>query len=303
MKRALAPALLLAALAIAPAPEAQARDRLKASYPEGPIVAGNAVLFAEMHADRIGAWDEEGAKTFYKSAGCGPTAIAPYGDGYAVLCHLTDEIHLLSADGRRMQRLDRDTDGREFLNPNDASADGAGGIYFSAAGTFSRTAPAEGAVLYLDPKGAVRRLASGLHYANGVHFDRARRVLYVSEHLGGRILAYPETAPGRLGRPAVLIDLNKETIKGAKDYALTGPDGLETDADGNLYVAIYGAGALLIVSPGGHIERRIDIKEPLVTNIALADEGRTLIVTGSAFSRRKPFPGAVRKIANPLGPQ
>lgn len=287
-------------LATAPAPDAQAGDRLDAFYPEGPIFAGETVLFAEMHADRIVAWDEEGTRTFYESRGCGPTAIAPYKDGYAVLCHLTDEVHLVSADGRLIARLDKDAGGRGFVNPNDASADDHGGVYFSASGVFSRAAKPEGAVLYLDADGIIHRLAEHIHYANGVYFDKARRLLYVSEHLNGMILTYPEIAPGRLGRPAVFKNLAKEGISGRDGYPLTGPDGLETDAEGNLYAAVYGSGSLLIISPAGEILRRLDIAEPLITNVALSRDERSLVVTGSEFSRAKPFPGSVRIVANPL---
>lgn len=299
MRRALRLMPALAAF-LAATPDARA-EPLKAFYPEGPIVAGDRVLFAEMHMDRVIAWDAEGAETFYESAGCGPTAIAPYGEGYVVLCHLTDEVHLVSEEGELTARLSEDLQGRGFVNPNDATADGKGGVYFTASGVFNRRAPAEGAVLYLDAEGIIHRLAHGLHYANGVHFDQDRGLLFVSEHLGGRIVSYRAVEPGRLGAPAVFATLAPEDVQGRDGYPLTGPDGLETDQAGNLYAAIYGAGALLVISPDGEILHRLETPEPLVTNVAIS--GRDLIITGSQSSSAKPFPGAVRKIANPLYPK
>ncbi|MCG8503284.1 MAG: hypothetical protein MI755_01645, partial [Sphingomonadales bacterium] len=116
-----------------------ASDRLPAVYPEGPLIVGETVLFADMREDAVVAWAGEGRRTFYESKGCGPTAVAPYGEGYVVLCHRADEIHAVSREGHFIGRFRKDTDGRTFDNPNDASADADGGVYFSASGPFRNT--------------------------------------------------------------------------------------------------------------------------------------------------------------------
>lgn len=292
-------ALPAACLTAAPAPDAQAGAQLRAAYPEGPLVAGETVLFAEMHKDRIVAWTGMEAEVLYAVAGCGPTAIAPYGNGYAVLCHRADEIHLISKTGKRNARISGDAQGRRFVNPNDASADGRGGVWFSASGVFSRASQPRGALLYLDAEGEIRRLADKLDYANGVHFDRRTRRLFVSEHLSGRILVYPELAPGRPGRPRVFKRFARQRMAGG-GTKLMGPDGLETDTHGNLYAAYYGAGLLFILSPEGRTLRRLPGHEPLLTNVALAGNDCTLILTGARRTARPPYPGTVRQVANPL---
>lgn len=281
---------------------AQASDgaeRVDAFYPEGPLVVGETVLFAEMHADRIIAWEGGEARVFYESAGCGPTAIAPYGEGFAVLCHRPNEIHLISQTGAPLRRLDRDSAGGGFVNPNDASADGQGGVWFTASGLFAREAPSQGALLYLDAEGVINRVAQGLHYANGVHFDRRTRRLYVTEHLGGRILVFPERAPGRLGAPERLENIGAGESAAPGGTELVGPDGLETDEQGRLYVALYGAGVLYVLSPGGKTMARVAGLEPLMTNVALTGQCR-LVVTGARHTERPPFPGSARRIKNPV---
>jgi gluconolactonase len=287
--------LLAACLTAAQAPDTAAE--IAAAYPEGPLLVEQTVLFAEMHRDRVTAWDGDHSKTFYKSAGCGPTAIAPYADGYAVLCHRSNEIHLITRNGTLRSRLDRDNRERSFLNPNDASADGHGGVWFTASGVFDRTAPNKGALLYLDAGGKIRRVERSLAYANGVHFDKRRRLLFVTEHLGRRIRAYPERAPGRLGRPATFSSFD-ETGSAPGGTELTGPDGLESDEKGNLYVALYGAGQLFILGPDGATLFRLAGQEPLITNVAV--DGCELIITGARRAARPPFPGSVRRIANPI---
>ncbi len=272
-------------------------DRLEAFYPEGPLIVGESVYFAEMHRDRIVVWDETESRVFYKRKGCGPTALARYDRSFAVLCHLTNEVHVIDGDGRLQRRIKRDTEKRSFLNPNDASADDAGGVYFSASGHFSRAADKEGALYYLDAAGDVHRLASGLHYANGVHFNADRQTVFATEHLGGRILSYPVIAAGQLGEPVVFADFSGDPTLEAS--ALAGPDGLETDFAGNLYAAFYGAGTILVLAPDGEVMHRIEAPEPLITNLALTEDARALYMTGANRARHKPFPGAVRKLKNP----
>ena len=287
-------------LVAARAPEVLAGDRLDAYYPEGPLVAGSGVIFAEMHKDRVVTWQNGQHETLYESDGCGPTAVAHFDDGFAVLCHMTDEIHIIGQDGTLDEILDSDIDGATFDNPNDASADADGGVYFSASGLFRRSKQPSGELLYLAANRTIRRMDAKLNYSNGVHFDTRTRVLYVSEHLGARVLSYPETGPGQLGAYEVFKDFSQEKVSPIDGFHLTGPDGLETDVQGNLYVAYYGAGLLYILSPQGEPLRRITGQEPLLTNVALADEGQSLILTGSAIGPSRPYPGSVRKIDNPL---
>lgn len=287
-------------LAPAPASDAHAGLKLEAYYPEGPLVAGHEVLFAEMHRDRVVAWDGQRAHTLFHDTGCGPTAIAPYRLGYVVLCHRTDSLVVIGSTGRVLERITSDPDTVYFDNPNDASADGKGGVYFSASGLFSQAVPPHGEVWYLAPDGMLTRVAQKMRYTNGVHFDQRHRRLLVSEHLGARIWAFEELLPGRVKDGEVLVDFAGEAIEPVDRFPLPGPDGLELDAAGNLYAAYYGAGLLFILSPEGEILHRLRWSEPLITNVALDDYDRTLVLTGAQITNSQLAPGLVERIANPV---
>ncbi|WDI32956.1 SMP-30/gluconolactonase/LRE family protein [Hyphococcus flavus] len=301
MRRALTCALAFASLSGGAAIAEEIS--IRAHYPEGPLIHSGAVHFAEMHKDRVVTVTNDDQRTLYEDNGCGPTALAPYQDGFIVLCHLTNELHQLSATGALVRKFTRDEEGLAFENPNDASADDKGGVYFSASGDFSLTAPHDGALLYLDSKGKITRLASGLHYANGVYFDAAQQAVYLSEHLEQRILRFPVFSPGEAGPSEVFAELAVESLGKTIRYDRAGPDGLETDDAGNLFVAYYGAALVLALAPDGDILARIDVPEQLTTNVALSADERTLFITGSKRSQRKPFPGKMREIENPLTTQ
>ena len=75
-------------------------DPIAASYPEGPLSHGDSLYYAEMGADRVSVVEDVTARAFFTQRGCGPTAIAPYGDeGYLVLCHIGRRAVAVSADG------------------------------------------------------------------------------------------------------------------------------------------------------------------------------------------------------------
>ncbi len=271
-----------------------------AFYPEGPLRIDGAVLYAEMQRDRVVAWSGTDTRTLFFKRGCGPTAIAPYDEGYVVLCHIADRLVTITHRGAAKKYLSRDEDLEPFVNPNDASADDAGGVYFSASGIFSRAAPAEGALLYLDADGDIHRLADGLQYTNGVVFDAEGSRVLVSEHLGNRILAFPVEGAGTVGAPTVFADLTPLGLGDVKAFPPQGPDGLELDGAGNIYAAHYGAGALLIFSQAGTLLKRIDWSQPLITSVTLSADEKHLFLTGSHAGDGGWSPGRVERVPNPL---
>jgi sugar lactone lactonase YvrE len=73
---------------------------------------------------------------------------------------------------------------------------------------------------------------------------------------------------------------------------LSGPDGLEFGPDGALYVAIYGEGRLLRLSPRGELLGVVDVPPRFVTNIAFGAHG--VAITGTFDNEAPPYVGEVR---------
>ena len=290
----LAAALVLAACAGARADPPHG-GALAASYPEGPLYQSGALYFAEMGADRIRVYADGQARTFFAQPGCGPTAIAPYGAGFLVLCHVGARVVAIDANGALRRSWSADDRNVRLRDPNDASADGHGGVYFSDPGLFSRNTRPHGRVMHLSADGVLRSVAGPLWYPNGVFMDRANRQLYVSEHLRGRVLRYDIGADGELGPARVHIDLARiaRPERYATPYAETGPDGLEIGPNGDLFVAIYGEGRVLRFSPEGALVGMFETPTRYLTNIAF-DAAGGAVTTGSFDNLTPPFPGEVR---------
>lgn len=299
MWRAFRIAVLIAAAAAGAALAQDASERLtgRVLYPEGPIWADGRLYVAEMGASRVSTVEGTRRRTFWSERGCGPTALAPYRDGWLVLCHLRGQAVALGADRRVVARFGQDEFGNVFRDPNDAFADGEGGVYFSDPGEFSRDTIPEGALVHLDARGVARRVAFGLWYPNGVYVDRARRQLYVSETFRRRVLRYPILDGGALGPMDVFAEIDAAApaqTRYEEPFRESGPDGLEIGPDGDLYVAIYGEGRILRFSPAGAFLGQIETETRFVTNVTFDSHGR-LIAVGMFNIMAPPWPGEVRR--------
>jgi sugar lactone lactonase YvrE len=246
-----------------------------------------------MPLHRIRRYAEGRASTAWEEPGCGPTSIKPDGrGGFWILCHLGHRVLRLDSGFNLVKRLEIDGAGNALSWPNDATVDRRGRLYFTSSGIFDLRAPAEGAVYFVDLQDRVRRIAGGLRYANGVHLDEKRHRLYVSEHLQRRVLAAEVSAPGKIGPLRAFFDLNVPALR-RPAFAQAGPDGLLANRDGSLYVAEYGAGRVLLVSPQGALQRVIPVPTPFVTNFAYWAERGEVIVTGTFSLGERSMPGRV----------
>jgi sugar lactone lactonase YvrE len=271
--------------------EEPARDAWAASYPEGPLWVGERLLYAEMTAHKVVEWKAGQRRDFWHEPGCGPTAISLYRDThFIVLCHLGARLVHLDGAGRKVGEFAASSGGEALRNPNDCHADGRGGVFFTDPGPFARGTPATGKVFHLAADGTLRKLLDGVHYANGIAVDFARRRLLVSEHLARKVWQFDLRDDLSIANRRIFLDLARYLSPEETGYAETGPDGIEVDREGYVFIPVYGAGRLMAVTPDGKVSK-LAVPTRFVTNIAIS--GARAVIVGAFANDAPPHPGRV----------
>ena len=153
---------------------------------------------------------------------------------------------------------------------NDAACDPQGRFW---AGTLADDHHAGGGALYrLDRNGQTELMLDGLTISNGLGWSPDGATMYLVD-TGPRVVhAFTFDAErGTISDGRVLITVAEE---------LGGPDGMTVDADGDLWVAIYGGGRVHRYSPEGALRQVLVVPAKQSTSCAFAGPGlRWLYVT------------------------
>jgi sugar lactone lactonase YvrE len=267
-----------------------------ASYPEGALVQQDGLYYAEMTKDRVMRRVGDRNEVVWSEKDCGPTSISTLPkDQLLITCHLGARLAIITRDGRTVEHLTHATDGSEITWPNDSQADRSGGVYLSSSGIFSPKAPATGRVLFVRPDHQVEVVASGIRYANGVALANADTLL-VSEHLGRRVLRYHIEKTGAL-RP--MPDFYHFPKLRSGQNVISGPDGIEVDPRGKVYICEYGDGTLWVFDATGKVLEKVKLPTQFVTSSALDAAKGVLYLTGSFNNTILPYVGQVMSLKVP----
>ena len=148
--------------------------------------------------------------------------------------------------------------------PNDIAIASNGTIYASDPDWANNS----GQLWRISPAGEFTLLEKNMGTTNGIELSPGGKKLYLNESVQRQVWVYDVLDNGDIANKQLLIKFD--------DYGL---DGMQTDADGNLYITRYGAGAVLKVSPTGELISTIRLKGQHPTNIALSGDGQSGYVT------------------------
>jgi sugar lactone lactonase YvrE len=148
--------------------------------------------------------------------------------------------------------------------PNDLAIAPDGTLYASDPNWGDST----GQLWRVDRDGKVKRVAEKMGTTNGIEVSPDGKTLYVNESAQRNVWAFDITAEGLA---------NKRLIKKFEDH---GFDGMRCDVDGNLYIARYGKGTVVKLSPKGEILKEVDVLGAAPSNLCFGGlDGRTVYVT------------------------
>ena len=168
--------------------------------------------------------------------------------------------------------------------------------------------PGLGSLYRLDPDGTVHTMVTGVGISNGIDWSPDRTHMYYVDSLTQRIDQFDfDLATGAIAnrRELATIDANDGC-----------PDGLAVDAEGAIWVALWGGSALHRYLPDGRLDRilRVPVSHPTTcafggpaledlyitsATVKLSDSERRLQPFGGAVMRCRP--GVTGRAAHPYG--
>lgn len=129
---------------------------------------------------------------------------------------------------------------RPDTRSNDGRADRQGGFWF---GTMGKQAESGAGAIYRYFRGSVTKLFGGISIPNALCFAPDGRTAYFADTAEALVWAQPLDAEGwPVGDRRVFLDLRAEGLN---------PDGAVTDAEGGVWCAKWGSGAVMRYAPDG----------------------------------------------------
>jgi gluconolactonase len=251
-------------------------------FPEGPSLDRNGNLFVvSVDSGDISEISPEGeAKTFVNTGGA-PNGAKFHANGDLYVADRQKGIIAISPDGKIRVIVDH-YQGKKFYGPNDLIFDSKGNLYFTDPHGSSAENPF-GCVYRFSSSEELTCLASGLAFPNGLVLSKDEKFLFVADTRKNRILRYVFNPPFR---SYIFSQLSGGW----------GPDGLAFDVAGNLYVAHYGGGDVVILNLKGEILERVPVGGGHPTNVAFGGPDRktlyvTEVETGSVYRFNTDYPG------------
>ena len=174
---------------------------------------------------------------------------------------------------------------RRDTRMNDGACDSRGRLW---AGTMSLSGDTRSAALYrLDPDLRVTRVLPGIFVSNGIGWAPDDSLLYHVDSPRQRIDVYEfDSERGALGGRRAVIPVAAE---------LGRPDGLAVDAEGGVWIALWGGGAVQRFTPGGTLNERIELPVANVTSCCFGgtDLATLFVTTAARGAAHEPLAGAL----------
>jgi len=198
------------------------------------------------------------------------TALAPYeerGDGWIV--GMNQSIAHLSESGEVSELARPEVRNAPEVRTNDGAADPWGRFWLGSM-AFS-SAWGRGSLYRFDESSGTETILRDVTISNGIGWSPDRRTMYYVDSGPRTLSAYEVNETGEIGNGRVMLRL--EASEGA-------PDGLCVDAEGAIWVAIWGGSQVRRYSPGGELLARVALPTAHASCCAIGGaNGTTLYIT------------------------
>ena len=249
--------------------EAEVAVSAQCQLGEGPVWDPDRGLlwWVDLLAGSVHAIDPStGARTRF-DAGDAVGAVGLTRGGGLVLA-LADSFALAGADGQDLARVPGFTIDRTAIRFNDGKPD-PWGNFIAGTMAWDESGNPPGSLYRLAPDGVVTELFGDVGLSNGLDWNDDQNLFYYSDTNIGRVDVFdtdPDTGALSGRRPFVTVPE---------------PDGLTLDAEGCVWLALWGSGELRRYTPDGRLDTVVRLPAWQVTSAAFGgpDLGTLFITT------------------------
>jgi gluconolactonase len=242
------------------------------AFPEGVSVARDGSLFlVNCDDDRIHRVTPSGQVSVFARVRGKGNGSKFRSNGTLVVCdYIARAIVEVDTSGRVRALATHDVDNEPFSGPNDLVIARNGDLYFTSPQGSDKENPVGKVYHYSAAHKVTTIVAEGLAFPNGLSLNGEESALYIAETFYSRIWKFVVLESGRLEAGRIFA-----TIPGGH-Y----PDGMDFDVEGNLYVAYFGSGNVVVLSPSGTVVAELPAGGKNPTNLAFGGpKGDWLYVT------------------------
>ncbi|MFD7388333.1 SMP-30/gluconolactonase/LRE family protein [Streptomyces sp. NPDC059852] len=264
------------------APRAARPDRLELG--EGVRWTGTEVVLVDILAGRLlsAPQDETAALRTLAELPVPLGAVAPLAGHQGTWVAAAGTGICLLRPGGSLHWLARPEDGAAVpMRMNDAVADPFGRFW---AGSMAYGADDGAGSLYrLDRDGTVVRVLDGITVPNGPAFTPDGSLMYLADSARGVVRRYPvDPATGVLGAPRPFVTVEDGS-----------PDGMAVDAEGAVWIAVWGTGTVRRHLPDGTLDRTLRLPARQPAGVCLAGDVLHIATARVGLSAPGPDDGAL----------
>ena len=249
--------------------------RTRAEVGEGPIwdPGTETLIWVDITGSAVHRFDPATGQDQCMDVGIDVGAVAVRASGGLVLA-AADGFRALEADGSQtvLAEVEADDPG---MRMNDGKCD-RHGRFWAGTMAYDEAAPAGLGKLYrLDPDLSVHTMVGGVSISNGIDWSPDDRVMYFIDSPTRRVDVFDyDRDDGAISNRRTLIQV---------DSSIGFPDGMTVDANGDLWVAVWGGSRVMHYAPDG--SERGMVRFPVSQTSSCAFGGadrRDLYVTSAA---------------------
>ena len=240
------------------------------AFPESPRWHDDRLFFSDWGAHEVIAVDLEGKSEVIARVPSFPMCIDRLPDGRLLIVSANDGLLLRrEPDGSLVTHAD--LRGLAHHAWNDIVVDGRGNAYVNNIGfDFPGGEFGPGILALVTPEGAVRQVADGVAFPNGMVVTPDNSTLVLAESYGNRLTAFDIAADGSLSNRGLWADL--------QDGA---PDGICLDAEGAIWYGDVPNKRCVRVREGGEMLQTIDLDRGCFACALGGADGKMLFLTAN----------------------